>query len=219
MFDAFGTRLLGPQNLTVLAYLHWLHRMYSGSPMPHQLEAFKLAQTRGWAYRRVNLAVLLAGLIAVLFSFWTILHLSYDLGQDTALTAHTQNYFGREPMMTLDYNLRTAAGGPDVGAIGGMTAGFAFAAFLMVMQTRFLWWPFHPVGYALLSAYATHILWLPMLISWVLKSLVLRYGGWRVYRRGIPLFLGLILGEFVVGSVWGLVGVLLKRPTYVFWPY
>ena len=187
--------------------------------MPHQLEAFKLAQVRKWPYQRVNVAILLAGAVAVVASFWTILHLSYDLGQDTARTAHTQNYFGREPMMTLDVNLRMGAGVPDAGAIGGMTAGFVFAAFLLAMQMRFLWWPFHPVGYAVLSGYAAHILWLPMLLCWGLKSLVLRYGGWRMYRRGVPLFLGLILGEFVVGSLWGLIGVVLQRPTYVFWPY
>ena len=53
----------------------------------------------------------------------------------------------------------------------------------------------------------------------LVKSLLLCYWGWRAYRRGVPLFLGLILGEFIVGSIWGLIGGVLRRPTYVFWPY
>jgi hypothetical protein len=219
IFAAFGLRNLGPRNLTMLASMHWLQRMYSGSAMPHQLEAFKIAQLRGWDYRPLLRAIMLAGALAIVASFWTILHLSYDLGQDTARVAQTQNYFGREPLMILDNNLHGLDRGPDFGAIGGVAAGGGFALLLVMMQMRFTWWPFHPVGYALVSSYVTHILWWPMLLGWLLKAVLLRYGGWRSHRRGVPLFLGLILGEFVVGSLWGLLGVALRRPTYVFWPY
>ena len=38
------------------------------------------------------------------------------------------------------------------------------------------------------------------------------------YRRAEPFFLGLILGEFVVGAAWTLVGIGLHKPTYDFWP-
>ena len=40
----FGTRLLGAQNLTMLAYFFFCNRAYRGHPMPHQLEGFKLAE-------------------------------------------------------------------------------------------------------------------------------------------------------------------------------
>ena len=49
------------------------------------------------------------------------------------------------------------------------------------MQMRFAWWPFHPVGYALLSSYATHILWLLMLLSSLITTAIVRYGGRRLY--------------------------------------
>jgi Domain of unknown function (DUF6784) len=41
----------------------------------------------------------------------------------------------------------------------------------------------------------------------------------RPLDRAAPFFLGLILGEFVVGSLISLLGVLIGTPTYVFWPY
>lgn len=219
LLGAIGPGSLSPRDLTMLAYVHWLQRMYSGSAMPHQLEGLKIARLRDWRYGPLLWAILLAGAVSILASFWVILHFSYGLGQDTARVAGTQNYFGREPIMVLDQNLRNSDLGPDVGAIGGMAGGFGLALLLVTMQMRFAWWPFHPVGYALLSSYATHILWLPMLLSWLIKTAIVRYGGWRLYRGGVPLFLGLILGEFVVGSIWGLLGVALRRPTYVFWPY
>jgi hypothetical protein len=219
LYNGLGVDALGPRSLTVLTYLHWLHRMYSGSPMPHQLEAFKLAERQNLRYRGMIGAILLSAAVAVLFSFWTVLHLSYDLGQDTAATARTQNYFGREPLVTLQGLLQRTHGEPDPGALAAVGGGCLLTLFLMVMRTRFLGWPFHPVGYALTSAYATHILWLSMLLAWIIKSLIVRYGGLRLYRRGMPFFLGLLLGEFVVGSGWGLVGVMCRMRTYVFWPY
>ena len=47
---------------------------------------------------------------------------------------------------------------------------------------------------------------LPLLIAWAAKGLILRYGGVRLYRQGLPLFLGLILGQMVAGSAWHLIG-------------
>jgi len=42
-------------------------------------------------------------------------------------------------------------------------------------------------------------LWLPIFVSWLIKVLLLRYGGLQAYRRALPFFIGLILGEFVTG--------------------
>ena len=56
-------------------------------------------------------------------------------------------------------------------------------------------------------------------VEWAFKLALFRYAGLKGYRRAAPFFLGLILGEFVVGSLISLLGVLIGTPTYVFWPY
>jgi hypothetical protein len=43
---------------------------------------------------------------------------------------------------------------------------------------------------------------------------VVRYGGVKGYRAALPLFLGLILGDYVVAAVWSLAGWLLGVSTY-----
>ena len=53
--------------------------------------------------------------------------------------------------------------------------------------------------------------------AWLLKLVVLRYGGLRLYRTAVPFFLGLTLGQCVVGSLWSLIGIALDIPTYSFW--
>lgn len=57
------------------------------------------------------------------------------------------------------------------------------------------------------------------MIAWLVKGLVLRYGGQKLYRQLLPMFIGLTLGEFTVGSVWGLIGAIGRFPTYRFWAY
>ena len=62
------------------------------------------------------------------------------------------------------------------------------------------------------------MLWVCLLISSTVKWLVLRNSGWQTYRKLVPFFLGLTLGDFMVGSLWTLLGLGLKMKTYDFWP-
>ena len=61
-------------------------------------------------------------------------------------------------------------------------------------------------------------LWLPMMIAWAIKGLVLRYAGHKAYKRLLPFFLGIILGQFAVGLLWAVVGTIGKFAPYRFWP-
>jgi hypothetical protein len=63
-----------------------------------------------------------------------------------------------------------------------------------------------------------HRLWLAMFIAWAIKLIMLRYGGLKLYRRALPFFLGIILGECIVGSFWTIFGIVFKLPSYAFWP-
>jgi hypothetical protein len=96
--------------------------------------------------------------------------------------------------------------------------GFLLTLTLNAARMRAGWFPFHPVGYAVSGSWSLSLLWLPLLIAWIVKSVLLRYGGLRAYRQALPFFLGVILGECVIGSLWMLIGILFRIPTYAFWP-
>jgi len=49
-----------------------------------------------------------------------------------------------------------------------------------------------------------------------LKKLILKFGGLRAHRRARPLFVGLVLGEFMMGSIWSWLGIVLEQPMYRF---
>jgi hypothetical protein len=73
--------------------------------------------------------------------------------------------------------------------------------------------PFHPLGFILGTAYGdSTIFFFPLLISWLLKWMLLRAGGLRLYRDGMPFFIGLIIGHFTVaGILWPLISLFISR--------
>jgi len=75
-------------------------------------------------------------------------------------------------------------------------------AFLAAMRQRFLWWPFHPLGFALAPVWIMDQQWMTILLSWTLKTTIMRYGGVKMYRRARAFFLGLILGQFCSNGFW-----------------
>ncbi|MCS7301204.1 MAG: hypothetical protein NZ556_06590, partial [Fimbriimonadales bacterium] len=69
-------------------------------------------------------------------------------------------------------------------------------------------------GYALGVSFAVDYFWFPFLLGWLLKVMLLRFGGWHVHRQGLQFALGLILGDFTMGSLWSLVTLGFEVPTY-----
>jgi len=88
--------------------------------------------------------------------------------------------------------------------------GVAIMGGLMAAQHRFLWWPFHPLGFPVSCVFGA--MWFSVFIAWILKSLILKYGGLSVFNRLKPFFLGLILGEAVVAGTWVIIDYFVGMP-------
>ena len=215
---AFGTAVFGPKALTFFSLMWWINRAYRSHPMPHQLEGLRIAERRGLPNRQLLGVLLLACVVGMLASFWSMLHNGYTYGMATSRIGVAGHVFGREPYDRLSSWL-TVPQEANSGATIAIGAGVAFSLILLALRTTFIWWPLHPVGYAVSSSWSMSLLWMPLLIAWLLKLAMLRYGGLRLYRQALPLFIGLILGEYVAGGVWSLAGVIFQTPIYVFWPY
>ncbi|MFQ6098510.1 MAG: DUF6785 family protein, partial [Armatimonadota bacterium] len=218
LVNAFGTRSspLGPRNLMVFAMYWWFNRAYRSLPMPHQLESFKVAEQTRMSQRRMAWALIIAGALGTLIAFWANIHCYYVYGMEAKMSFVALNAFGAEPYRHMA-SWMTVQEGTDWPAMIAYCVGLVVTLALMALRVRFTWWPFHPVGYAISSSWSMNCLWMPLLIAWAAKSLITRYGGYKMFRAAIPMALGLILGEFVVGSVWTIVGIILGIHTYSFW--
>ena len=61
------------------------------------------------------------------------------------------------------------------------------------------------MGFAISVGWLTSQIWFSALIAWLLKGVIVRFGGVRLFRNLRPFFLGLILGEVAVQGVWAVV--------------
>jgi hypothetical protein len=82
-------------------------------------------------------------------------------------------------------------------------AGGAVMAVLMTLRHHFLWWPFNPLGFAICTvSFIVGRMWFSVFMAWLLKVVILKYGGPTLHRRVRPFFMGLILGQFSTEGIW-----------------
>ena len=214
---AVGSANLPRADLIGFTLFHWFNRTYASHPAPHQMEAFKLQERTGAIARRMFIALTIAGSLALPFGFWMLLHVYYKNGGATANVEQWALGFGSEAWNQLAAWIRNPFK-TNVHAMSFVGVGFLFSVLLGWMRTRFLWFPLHPLAYAISNSWGVAQLWMPIFIGSVAKFLILRFGGMKGYRRVLPFFLGLILGEITIGSLWTVIGIVFGIPTYDFWP-
>jgi len=210
----FGTTALGAQDLTLLSFFYWFNRAYRAHPMPHGVEGLKAASDTDVTQKGMFWALILAGVFSGIAVFWAYLHQAYILG--AASQMQWGRGFGDETYNRLNGWLQTPQP-PNLQANIAALGGFVFCSLLMIARIRFAGFPFHPIGYAISGSWSMNLVWMPLFFAWVIKGLLLRYGGVRLYRQALPFFLGLILGQFLVGPFWHLIGLLLDTRPYSFW--
>lgn len=211
--DALGTRRIGARNLSVMSLFFWLnHLSYRAHPMPHQLEALKLAHQTRFNPSQLLWVLAIAIFVGALSAAWGHLHLSYEVGLEQARSWYARAAFNR--LAGWLYN-------PSETSLSGLlysAGGFIFAVSLLLLRWRFIQWPLHPVGYVVSSWWTFTGLWFPLLISWTVKRILLSTGGVRLYRRAIPFFIGLVIGDVIVASVISILGLLFDfRVVYLSW--
>ena len=209
-----GTRRLGVSNLTIMSMYWWFNRTHYSDPMPHQLEEFKLAEQTKTNNKKMLFVIIFSVILSIFATFWSYVDPSHRVGMEEA----NMNWVGQESMDRLQNWLMNPIEPSSSTAIS-FGIGMVFTLFLASMRMRFLWWPFHPAGYAVSNSWGMSVAWFPLFIAWVIKSMVMRFGGLKLLRQLTPLFMGLMLSEFVIGSSLSVVGTALGKLYYSFWVY
>ena len=213
LVTVFGTRAIGTQDLTLLSVLYWFNRGYRNHPMPNQLEAFKMMEGKPAVGVGSLVTVLVVGsVISLLSTEWAHVHILYAYGGEGKAPGF-KTWVGAESYDRLAGWLNAPVRPASTG-LWFILGGFVLTVALSLMRTSFVWWPFHPAGYALALSYAMEYFWLPVFIAWFLKFCIIRYGGISLHRKAVPFFLGLILGDYTMGALWAIVGPIMGIPTY-----
>ena len=194
-----GTRTIGASGVTALAFTYvWASDILT-FVMASCANGLKLAEeTIKKGRRLIFWAMLLAIFVALGSSIWAILDLGYRYGG-----INTDPFFfgsaARYPFDNAAARLQ-ALDGPHWQNWIYTALGAGVMGLLLAARQHLFWWPFHPLGFPISAVFGT--MFFSVFLAWLCKGLVLRYGGPVLYLRTRPLFMGLILGQFVTAGLW-----------------
>ena len=180
--------------------------------MPNFLEGFKMAEGRDMPFARLAGVFALASVASLLVTYAANYLITYEAGARGKAVGYKW-WVGMEAYNQLSSWLRY---GQPSGATNFwfFLGGLLFVGALAGLRNAFVRWPWHPAGFALGVSYAMDYFWVPVFVAWLVKLFILRYGGMTAHRRAIPFFLGLVLGDYTIGSLWSLLALYLETPTY-----
>ncbi|MCC7494127.1 MAG: hypothetical protein IT204_17340 [Fimbriimonadaceae bacterium] len=190
---------LGLRDLTIMAFLRSLSNFdMRCQSMPHQLDAFKMADVAQIRPRQVSVAIIVALAFAIPVALVLALQVWYAQGAlgraEPWRTTMGRTIFEEIVSVVLNPPRSAAA---QLGFVG---VGFVATILLTVVRATWVSCPLHPIGYAMAGTNTMNSIWMPFFLAWLIKSVTLRVGGMKAYRRAIPFFLGLILGDFLCGA-------------------
>ena len=149
--------------------------------------------------RMVLWGVYLSILIGAVGSCWMVLHMAYRHGGINLV----QWFFKGGPSTVFDYAvLGLQPAGVAWDGLAFFAGGGAAMLALMWARQHLLWWPLHPLGFAVAANHLMDKIWFSIFIAWAIKRLLLRFGGPAIYKSSVRFFLGLIMGETLCNGLW-----------------
>jgi hypothetical protein len=173
----------------------------SGYLAPMAINAFRIAEVFKKGRRRLLLPVLLfTFLVAMFVSSYAALKTAYTLGglnmadSWAAVREPQWRYAAADSIIRGQGHYDKLYWGPLAMGIGGM-------GLMMLLRSRFYWWPIHGVGLLACSSWNAHRLWLPFFLGWATKMCIMKFTGGQTLRSARYFFIALILAEATVGGL------------------
>ena len=201
LVSALGSEIFGKSGLAAMGMSYvWLSdmRVFVMATAAHGL---KLGQSLPTQHRRPMLWAMVGGIaIAAAASIPLTLYWSYRNGGPTL----NDWFWTGSPMAAAKWTVDKIVKPTQPNFPGWILTGVgaALMLWLSVMRQQFMWWPFHPIGFALGGVWMMDELWATILGTWLIKSIIMRYGGVKSFQKARPFFLGLILGQFATNGLW-----------------
>ena len=188
LVSAVGSSVLGPQGLVVLATT-FLWTTGRNFVMVSCANSLRLGEELGGGKRALFWVILLALAVSLGAAVWMIMTLGHQYGAINLWIWGGGEYSYAEKLIRTPLE-------PQVWNWINTAIGATIMTLLMVARWLYVWWPLHPLGYAIGPIWIIDALWFNMFLAWLIKVVVLKYGGVGLYRKTRPFFMGMILGYF-----------------------
>jgi len=213
LINFFGTERLAPGgdfgSLAGLQVQNFMYRGYCAQLVAYQAEALRMGGQIKIDRRQIVSLMIWAVVLGSAVSWWMHISTAYEFGSNVLEGGTTQGGT-RVALMTQAYDqLASWMRGPAEAQRGPSIAfgvGAAAVVILAVLRRLFLQFPLHPSGFVMALTGGGSIGWAMLLLSLIIKTIVLRLGGMRLYNRLLPFFIGVVVGHyFWSGTVWALI--------------
>jgi hypothetical protein len=189
-----------------------------GFLLPSFVQSFKLAHDRKIALKPLMALIALTTVVSFAIGVWVIIRLGYTTGG-----LQLQNWYVQGGATQPAQHALGIAKGLNDESYAANWGWVGFGALLtwgmMVARSRFLWFPLHPIGLLMFLPWALQTMWVSIMLGWLLKSLIQRFGGSDSYRNLVPAFLGLVLGDICMIVLWVVVDVWQGRTDHALLPF
>jgi hypothetical protein len=204
--------------------------------LPQQLENMELARRYKVPFSAVAISGLSSVLVTIAFGFVGFLAFSYAIGDEFYGFSVLPPYqSGNSALAVATYPLWVShfLGEPGLSRFTevnwyrliAIAGGFSAVGILLLIRKRFMRFPIHPIGYLVLlmtilysfetpyqrvpedKPLLTSTIWGSALLAWLIKRVVVKYGGMNVYKQAKPLFVGLIVGSVFAIFFWNMAGL------------
>lgn len=208
-----GSRALLPREVIALVTTSWVGELWPSQLISvcsmNTLTSFKIGEAAGMPLRRLTILLLVCFLIAVGGGTLYMLHTLYGIGFNSTRAGFADSIPGWELRYQGAFidEMLTNPSGPEWDGVLWCGVGALVFVSLALMRLRFLWWPFHPVGFIIGFGLLQYPMFFSVVIAWLAKCLVLRYGGLRLYRQTLPIAIGLIVGDVLNRSLWNVISL------------
>jgi hypothetical protein len=213
-----GSHALGASGVGALAMTFpWAGEMRT-SVMAAIAHGLKLAETSiGSQRQRLLWGIVIAMVVSIGGAFATMLLLGYNYG---AINLSASWFFGSAAggrvfeFVAYHVNGDSSTRWDSMRFVG---LGAAIQGLLTLAYQRLAWWPLHPLSFPIGAVWCTHQVMASMFFAWIAKMATLHYGGVRLYDTVKPMFLGLIMGQYLSGGLWLVIdGLTGKQANYLF---
>lgn len=216
IISAFGSKNLTPLTLLALGLTYIYAADLRTFPLASSSMGLKIAEEAKGNKRILFWAIMGAIIINIISTIFIELKLAYKYGGINL----NWWYFVGAPQAPYKYIAEMIKLHSSPNGVGWLcrAIGLFLMGGILFMRQQFLWWPFHPIGFVIAPVWLMDELWFSIFIVWLVKKLILRYGGAHVYEKLKYFFLGLPLGLYTCAGVWFIIDLFTgQQGNRIFW--
>ena len=161
---------------------------------PHAMNALRISSVFK-KYRRMFLPAMLAALVlGLIVASWSGMRVYYADGAYNVGATYGAKNVAPKTFEAAERMIMRPAETAKVRVVPAFLGAFVMLG-LLALRMKFYWWPLHPLGFLVATTFAMGTMWFSFFLGWLVKVLIMYFGGGKALRRGRSFFLGVIVTE------------------------